>query len=407
VGAATVPGVPMIATRSRLSDAGVIVVALFGVVMSLGPSRPVAAGESPAWWWADLVLGVLAAGLLLLRRRRPVALTAVEFVLGVLTPAVWLAGAVATFGVAVRRPWPVALAVGAGAVALAPLQFVVRDRTPTATSLGTFAYAALVLAALVACGIAVRGRQQLLAAAIGRAELAEGEAALRADAARTAERTRIAREMHDVLAHRLSLVSMHAAALAHRRAGAPQAELDPRDVDDALEVIRAGAQEALRDLRAILGVLRAPDDGADGAGGPGGDRTPMPTLDDLGRLLDEVRAAGTPVALVDELDGGAAAVPATCGRTLYRIVQEALTNAARHAPGEPVDLRLCGGRGRVAALEVSNPIPFPAVPGTRGGAGLVGIAERVALAGGRVLARGPDGGRFRVAVEVPWPGDTR
>jgi signal transduction histidine kinase len=397
--------VPPTVTRRRLLDAGVVAFALFGVALALGPSRPVLPDEAPLWWWVDLAAGLLGAGLLVARRRFPVVVALAEFGLAIVSPAVWLAGAMATFGVAVRRPWPVAVVVAVGSMVLAPVQWLVRARTAAAAGLGTLAYAVLITAALVAWGIAVRERQQLLASAVERAELAESGATLRADAARAAERTRIAREMHDVLAHRLSLVSMHAAALAHRRAGPEHTEVDPREVDDALEVIRTGAQDALRDLRAILGVLRDPD-GAPGRAA-GRERSPTPTLDDLDGLLDEVRAAGTPVRFHDALDGGAGAVPQGCGRTLYRIVQEALTNAARHAPGEPVDVRLCGGRGRVAALEVINPLPDRASPGAPGGAGLLGITERVELAGGRVLARGPDDGRFRVAVEVPWPGDDR
>jgi signal transduction histidine kinase len=392
--------VPPTVTRRRLLDAGVVAFALLGVVLALGPSRPVLPDEAPLWWWVDLVAGVSGAGLLLARRRFPVVVALAEFGLAIVSPTVWLAGAMATFGVAVRRPWPVAVVVAVGSMVLAPVQLLVRSRTAAAAGLGTLAYAVLITTALVAWGIAVRERQQLLASAVDRAELAESGAALRADAARASERTRIAREMHDVLAHRLSLVSLHAAALAHRRAGPEHTEVAPREVDDALEVIRAGAQDALRDLRVILGVLRDPDGGPDDAACR--ERSPTPTLDDLGPLLDEVRAAGTPVRFHDALDGGAAAVPPGCGRTLYRIVQEALTNAARHAPGEPVDVRLCGGRGRVAALEVVNPLPARAAPGTPGGAGLLGIAERVELAGGRVLARGPDDGRFRVSVEVPW-----
>jgi signal transduction histidine kinase len=395
---ASVAAVPPIVIRERVLDAAVVVAALLGAALVLGPYRPLQTGEAPAWWWVDLVAGLAGSAVLLARRRAPVAVALVEVGLGVLSPAVWVTGAITVFGVAVRRPWPVAVAVAAGSLLISPAQWLVRPRTAEATGPGTLVYAVLITAAAVAWGIAVRERQQLLAATVERAELAESGAALRADAARAAERTRIAREMHDVLAHRLSLVSLHAAALAHRRAGPGRAEIDPREVDDAVEVIRKGAQDALGDLRAILGVLRDPD-------GDGDRRAPMPTLDDLDRLVDEVRAAGTSVRLRDDLDGGAGAVPDGCGRTLYRIVQEALTNAVRHAPGEPVDVRLCGGRGRVAALEVTNPLPAVVVPGASGGAGLLGIAERVEHAGGRVLARGPDAGRFRVAVEVPWPGE--
>jgi signal transduction histidine kinase len=106
------------------------------------------------------------------------------------------------------------------------------------------------------------------------------------------------------------------------------------------------------------------------------------------------------VTLRDEL--AEAALPDDCGRTLYRITQEALTNAARHAPGQPVEVVLRGEPGGDVELEVSNPLPASG-PTRPPGNGLLGITERVDLAGGRVVARGPDDDRFRVAVRVPWP----
>jgi signal transduction histidine kinase len=376
----------------RLLDAGAVAIALLGVWLSLGPAPPVFPGEAPVWWWIDLVGGLVTSGLLLARRRAPVAVAVLIGLIGLAVTTAWLAGAVATFAVAVRRPWALAAALSALSLAVSPVQWTFRDVRPDSMSWGTIGWAVLISAAVIASGTAVRARAQLLDSLVGRAERAEREAALRAEAARTGERTRIAREMHDVLGHRLALVSMHAAALTHRRRGGRT--VDPAEVDDALEVIRAGAQDALNDLRAILGVLRTEDDDAG--------RAPQPTSADLDRLVDGVRAAGAEVVLHDELAGGAAAVPDECGRTLYRIVQEALTNAARHAPGLPVEVRLHGRAGGEAELVVTNPLPARAAGGSPG-TGLVGIGERVELAGGRVLCLGPDGGSFRIAVCLPWP----
>ncbi|MDL5156376.1 sensor histidine kinase [Actinomycetospora termitidis] len=388
--------------RRRLADVGALAVALLGVWMVLGPYSPVVPVEAPAWWWVDLVGGLVAAALLLARRRAPLAVTVAVSVLGLVVTTAWLAGPVAAFALALRRPWYVAAVVIAVSLAASPLQWTFRALTPAESSWGSLAYAAAISAAVIGTGAAVRARRQLLDSLVERAERAEREAALRAEAARTGERTRIAREMHDVLAHRLSLVSMHAAALAHRRGGGRSVE--PAELDDALDVIRRGAQDALNDLRAILGVLRADVDEVDSSG-----RAPQPTLADLDRLVEGVRAAGADVALHDDLDGGAAAVPAESGRTLYRITQEALTNATRHAPGRPIEVRLRGRPGADAELDVVNPLPVPTSGGrpTAGaGAGLVGISERVELAGGRVLSCGPDGGSFRVAVRVPWRAGT-
>ncbi|WP_433799165.1 histidine kinase [Actinomycetospora sp. CA-084318] len=382
----------------RLLDGGAVAIALLGVWLSLGPAPPVFPGEAPAWWWIDLAGGLVATGLLLARRRAPVAVAVLIGLIGLAVTTAWLAGAVATFAVAVRRPWALAAVLSAVSLAVSPMQWTFRDVRPDSTSWGTLGWAVLISAAVIASGAAVRARAQLLESLVERARRAEREATLRAEAARTGERTRIAREMHDVLGHRLSLVSMHAAALAHRRRGGRA--VDPGEIDDALEVIRAGAHDALNDLRTILGILRTDAD-ADDAG-----RAPQPTLADLDRLVDGVRAAGAEVVLHDELVGGAAAVPDECGRTLYRITQEALTNAARHAPGRPVEVCLRGRAGDGAELVVANPLP-PSVSVGPGGTGLVGIAERVELAGGEVLACGPDGGAFRVAVRVPWPAGVR
>ncbi len=394
-GAASVTSVPSTGIAPRLYDAGALAVALLGAYLVQWPERPVLPEEAPAWWWVDLAGGVLAALVLLARRRAPVATALVVYALTVVCTSAWLAGAVATFSLAVRRPWPTAAALAAFSFAIGPVQGLFRLQTEESTSWGNLAWTVAITVALLATGAAIRARHELLDSLVERAERAETEAALRADAARAAERTRIAREMHDVLAHRLSMVSLHAGALAHRRAASPD------EVRDALEVIRAGARDALVDLRAILGVLRDPDAAADDATGVGtATAPPQPTLADLGRLLDGVRSTGTPVTLTDQLADGS--LPDEAGRTLYRITQEALTNAARHAPGLPVHVVLRGAPGRDAEVEVTNPLPA-AVTSRAPGNGLLGITERVDLAGGSVLARGPENHHFRVAVRVPWP----
>ncbi|WP_133825065.1 sensor histidine kinase [Actinomycetospora succinea] len=389
---------PTTGPTPRFWDAGAVALSLLGTYLVLWVDPATSPGEAPAWWWVDLAGGVAAAGVVLARRRAPVGSALVVYALAVPCTSAWLAGAVATFSLAVRRPWPTAAALGAFSLALGPLQGLLRLQSPESASWGSFAWAAGTTVVVVATGAAVRARHELMDSLVERAERAEREAALRADAARTAERTRIAREMHDVLAHRLSMVSLHAGALAHRRTASPD------EIRDALEVVRAGAREALVDLRAILGVLRDPDADPSAPGEVGTAAiAPQPTLADLDRLVDGVRAAGTPVTLHHGLDG--VTVPDECGRTLYRITQETLTNAARHAPGRPVEVHLRTAEDGEVELDVSNPLPSAGAgpPGN----GLLGITERVELAGGRVLSRGPDHGRFRVAVRIPRRSEER
>jgi signal transduction histidine kinase len=223
-----------------------------------------------------------------------------------------------------------------------------------------------------------------------RAERAEREQGIRVAQAQTTERARIAREMHDVLAHRLSLVAMHAGALSYRRG------LSEAEVAESADVIRSNAHRALTDLREILGVLRTPE-----ADGPP-DR-PQPTLVDLPALVEEALSAGTQVRLHNRI-GELAQAPDTVGRSAYRMIQESLTNARKHAPDTTVDVVLSGQPGGELLLEVRNPIRVgAAVSATPGaGLGLVGLSERAELVGGR-LEHALSGGEFVVRAWLPWP----
>jgi signal transduction histidine kinase len=249
------------------------------------------------------------------------------------------------------------------------------------------AYAPDVGASLLLTGVAlgwglfVRARRQLVHSLRDQADRA-------GDEARAAERRRIAREMHDVLAHRLSLLSVHAGALEFR----PDAP--PAEVAEAAGVIRESARAALDELRGVIGVLR--EDGRETLTQP-----PQPTLADLADLVEESRAAGMRISARIEL--GAAAPPAAVGRTAYRIVQEGLTNARKHAPGAAVTLTV-EALDRDLNVEIRSLAPVavaagPALPGA--GTGLIGLAERVTLAGGR-LEHGVDGdGAFVLRARLP------
>ena len=215
--------------------------------------------------------------------------------------------------------------------------------------------------------------------------------ALEAEQARTAEaqaargalaeRARIAREMHDVVAHHLSLIAVRCETAPYRLA-----PLDERAGTELAEVAGT-ARTALTELQRLLGVLRAEDQDAE--------RAPQPGTADLARLFDGVRAAGTDL----QVSVGDLALPGTLGLSAFRIVQQALSNAAQHSPGAPVRVT-ADTAGGVLRIEVVN--GRGTAPGSPGaGTGLTGMRERVEVHGGRVDAGPlPDGG-FRVLAELP------
>ncbi|MFD9034795.1 sensor histidine kinase [Streptomyces sp. NPDC059567] len=338
---------------------------------------------------ADQIVGAAACCALWLRRRWPVGLAVALALVSVVAPLAGGAFLVSLFSLAVRRPFREVAWVGVLSVAGTTAQVFVRPDPSTGTVPGILIGFILVLL-VTAWGMLVRSRRQLVEALRERARRAEAEAELRAEQAQRLAREAIAREMHDVLAHRLTLLSVHAGALEFR----PDAP--PEQVARAAGVIRDSAHEALQDLRQIIGVLRAPGEGGEG------DR-PQPTLATLDALVAESRQAGTKVVLDSTIDDPDA-VPASTGRTVYRIAQEGLTNTRKHAPGTEVTLTVRGRPGDGLTIDVHNPAPtgpVPHVPGS--GQGLIGLTERATLAGGR-LDHGPaPGGGFALHAWLPWP----
>ncbi|MFI2779594.1 sensor histidine kinase [Streptomyces sp. ALB3] len=339
--------------------------------------------------FADSLLGAAACCALWVRRRWPVAVACGLTVLSLVEPVAAGAMLIAVFSLAVHRPFKQVAVVGVGTLVVAPVQPMLRPDPGTSFVASTVIGVLLVLL-MLSWGMVVRSRRHLVVTLRERAHRAEAEAALRAEKAQRLAREAIAREMHDVLAHRLTLLSVHAGALEFR----PDAP--PAEVGRAAGVIRDSAHEALQDLREIIGVLRAPEEGDEG-------NRPQPTLVTLEALIDESRSAGMEVSL-DTTVADPAQVPAATGRTVYRIAQEALTNARKHAPGAPVRVAVTGGPGDGLTIEVGNPAPtepFEPVPGS--GQGLIGLTERASLAGGS-LEHGPrpEGG-FTVLARLPWP----
>ncbi|MEV6086031.1 sensor histidine kinase [Streptomyces parvulus] len=345
-------------------------------------------GLSHALQVADQLIGALACAAVWLRRRWPVGLAAAMLPLGFVSVTSGGATLVALFTLAVHRPFRYVAWVAGVQIALQPLYYWLRP-DPELPYLGSLVFGTLLTAAVVGWGMLARSKRQLMLSLRDRARRAETEARLRAEQAQRLAREAIAREMHDVLAHRLTLLSVHAGALEFRP-DAPREE-----VVRAAGVIRESAHEALQDLREIIGVLRSAE--SDDAGG-----RPQPTLAALDALVTESREVGMKVTLAGRVDDPAA-VPASVGRTAYRIAQEALTNARKHAPGTEVTVSVGGAPGDGLAISVRNAPAdgeVPHVPGS--GQGLIGLTERAALTGG-TLEHGatPEGG-FEVRARLPW-----
>ncbi|MFF9901070.1 sensor histidine kinase [Streptomyces longispororuber] len=336
---------------------------------------------------ADQLIGAASCATVWLRRRWPVGLAVALLLIGPVSDSAGGASLVSFFTLAVHRPFKYTAAIGALSLVSIPLFFWMRP-DPGTPYLVSVVLTSTVTLTVLAWGMLVRSRRQLLIALRDRARRAENEAALRAEQAQRLAREAIAREMHDVLAHRLTLLSVHAGALEFRP-DAPQQE-----IARAAGVIRESAHEALQDLRQVIGVLRGGEADASGQ--------PQPTLAALDGLVAECRDAGMCV-VCDLRVPDPKAVPAATGRTAYRIAQEALTNARKHAPGAEVVVTVTGTPEEGLTVTVRNPPPpgdVPPVPGS--GQGLIGLTERASLAGGR-LTHGaePDGG-FHVDAWLPW-----
>ncbi|WP_067506933.1 sensor histidine kinase [Actinoplanes sp. TFC3] len=347
--------------------------------------------DIPRWLsWADVAAGTLLCIALWWRRRWPVHLAIAAMVVGIGSLASSAAALIILFTVAVHRRFATVMWVMAGNAVSTAVFGLLRPETES----GYFESWSLSMGIAIMVqlgGMTVRSRRELVLSLRDRAERAESEQQLRVAQARTVERNRIAREMHDVLAHRISLLSLHAGALEIK----PNAP--PSDVASAAAVIRASAHLALQDLREVISVLREPT-------GDGAPERPQPTLRELPSLAAESQAAGVKVRLDLEVNDDEA-MPEGTGRTAYRIVQEGLTNARKHAPGTTVKVAVGGAAGDGLTITVRNPAPIGGpgitIPGT--GTGLIGLAERATLAGGRLRHGRDPHGNFVLAAWLPWP----
>ncbi|WP_219535135.1 sensor histidine kinase [Nonomuraea guangzhouensis] len=410
--------------RDWAVGAGGFVLALAGAVAVVWGDLT---GGTPGWYLvADVAGGALACAGLWLCRRWPVTVGLAVIALSVPAAAASVAAGIATLIAALYRRPPAAIGVGVAGVVATLVRFAWRP--PGLAPYPVWALVGVLFGgALTGWGMLARTRRELVLSLAERARRAEADQRLRAEEARRAERVGIAREMHDVLAHRLSLLAVHAGALEFNAGAAPG------EVAEAAGVIRSSAHLALEELRAVISVLRdAPpsDDGSLTRGRP-----------DLVPLVAESRRAGMRIELHDE-GVRLAELPDATGRAAYRIVQEGLTNARKHAPGQVVTVLLSGTAGAELRVEVRNPSPGETASGTDtgpgsavgqvgedagpaegvvraggsgglasggdlgltgAGAGLAGLAERAVLAGGRLECGPVEGGGFRLVAWLPWP----
>ena len=368
-------------------------------ISSVVASTTVGAEWRSARWlfWVDVTLGLVALGLSFYRRRWPYPIALVLNAFGALSILSAGPSALVTVSLATRRvTWQI-LTTGLVGIAASLLFWLVDPTAIGETWWVTLALTVLVTVALMLWGMYVGSRRELLWTLRDRAERAEAERELRFSQGRSNERARIAREMHDVLAHRITLITMHAGALAYRT------DLTPEQIRSTAELIQTKSHEALADLRQVLGVLRADQADADQP-----EQRPQPTFGDLPALIGEAEESGMRVQFDDRVTAGAL-IPDQVGRTAYRIVQEGLTNARKHAPGATVSVAVSVSPDSGLEIAIRNPVRLAAsglaasgLPGLpASGLGLVGLVERAKLAGGRLDGR-LVGGAFELRGWLPW-----
>jgi signal transduction histidine kinase len=372
--------------HQRLLDAAVPVVT--GGVAVAGVVSPHHAQPRPL----TLALAVAAAAVLIARRRAPLATLAISgaLVLALLmvdhaaAAGAVFAPAVALYSVGLTRGRTHQVAAGLAAVAAVVVADIFLAGDNAITWFATVGHAALVAVPLLAAE-AVRNRRSYVALLLERLELAERTREEEARRRVEQERLRIARDLHDAVAHALTTINVQAGVAAHLL------EQNPANARAALRTIEGASHEALDELRAIVGILRE-----DGEHAP---LNPAPTLDAVGELVEQTRAVGLDVSL-DVGGERPRRLPDAVQRAAYRIVQESLTNARRHAAGAPVRVGLSFEPDRLL-VTVENGTGATSNGNTGAGVGVTGMQERAAAVGGILRATSSRNG-FCVTAELPY-----
>jgi signal transduction histidine kinase len=368
---------------------GLLAAAVFATgVLSTGGATNGDVAYTPRDGWAFLLIAVASAAMLF-RSRAPMTVLVVSCVAVVILSAnnysegalpAWLLVPAATVG----ARYPVRRVVAAGVFVAALLCLLLALENDRGFGPSTFAIQLALFSTAFTVGINLRSRAQRTEALQQRADALEETREEEAKRAVADERLRIAQELHDVLAHTLSVIAVQAGTGAHVIGS------DPDEARRALENIATTSRASLAELRQLLGVLRT---GADDTA-----YVPAPRLADLDRLANDVSAAGVPVDVV--VDGSPNGVTPGVELVAYRIVQEALTNVLKHAGPAHAHVHL-GYQPGCLDIEVTDDGRGLASTG-RSGHGLVGMRERVAMYGGTLQTGPAGGGGFRVVARLPY-----
>ncbi|MCW2772027.1 MAG: histidine kinase, dimerization and phosphoacceptor region [Nocardioides sp.] len=350
------------------------------------PVAPAQAHDHPYWFVADLLVGLAGYVAVFFRRRWPVPIALALALASAVSGTVAGPAVLALASLATRRRWRELAVVGSVAFAASQLFTTIFPTNKGEPAWLNLLVNAIFTAAILSWGMYVGSRRELIWTLRNRAERAEAEQELRVAQARSNERAQIAREMHDVLAHRISQVSMHAGALTFR------VDLTADEMRASAGVIQQQAHEALTDLRGVLGVLRDESTGELS-------HAPQPTYADLPQLVADATRSGARVELEDFVADRS--VPDAVGRTVYRIIQEGITNARKHAPGALLTVQVSGSEEDGIDVLLRNPVGFGPTQTPGAGLGLIGLAERAELRGGR-LDHGRDGSTFVLHGWIPW-----
>jgi signal transduction histidine kinase len=374
---------------SHLLDAAVPL--LVGVIVLVG----VGLRADASMRLLTLALALGAAAVLLLRRRAPtvtlaisgalvLSLFALDHAVGaiaVVAPAAALYTLALTRG---RIHLVIAVAGAAAAVVVADMFLAGHHRH--ALTLQTAAHVALIAVPVLAAE-ALRNRRSYIRVLLERVELAERSREEEAQRRAEQERLRIARDLHDVVAHTLITINVQAGVAAHLH------DRDPKQGRDALAAIESASHEALEELRTILGVLREP-------GNTDSPLEPSPDLAAVDTLIEQARSTGLDVNF--ELDGAQPTrVPEAVQLAAFRILQESLTNVRRHAPAAKARVNLSYRDDRLSMMIENDAIQTSAGNGRASGVGIVGMRERATALGGTLNAN-RSGDRFRVVAELPF-----